>query len=162
MSFSIREGYLHGCIGRITEMHARYYANLVGFGLQFEAIVATELAQFCAQYEEGRDGLWLAVAEGGIHGSIAIDGSRTQDQGAHLRWFIADDAIRGLGLGSQMLTQAVEFCRARGYRRVYLWTFEGLDAARHLYEKQGFCLASQERGTRWGAEVNEQRFDLKL
>jgi hypothetical protein len=44
---------------------------------------------------------------------------------------------------------------------VYLWTFEGLDAARHLYEKSGFRLALQKRGAQWGAEVNEQRFEWR-
>lgn len=53
------------------------------------------------------------------------------------------------------------FCRARGHRRVYLWTFEALDAARHLYEKAGFRLAHQQRGRQWGTEVNEQRFELR-
>jgi RimJ/RimL family protein N-acetyltransferase len=55
----------------------------------------------------------------------------------------------------------MDFCRARGYDRVYLWTFEGLDAARHLYEKAGFRLAQQQRGRQWGTEVNEQRFELR-
>jgi hypothetical protein len=41
-------------------------------------------------------------------------------------------------------------------------TFEGLDAARHLYEKNGFRLAEQQRGIQWGREVNEQRFVLPL
>ncbi len=44
---SIREGYSGGCIGRIVEMHARYYSQASGFGLTFEAKVARELAQFC-------------------------------------------------------------------------------------------------------------------
>jgi hypothetical protein len=54
------------------------------------------------------------------------------------------------------------FCRLRQYQRVYLWTFEGLNAARHLYEKFGFRLAFQQRGTQWGAEVNEQRFECQV
>jgi hypothetical protein len=54
----------------------------------------------------------------------------------------------------------MEFCRLRHYGRVYLWTFEGLGAARHLYEKFGFLLAFQQRGTQWGTEVTEQRFEL--
>ena len=37
---SIREGYSAGCIGRIAELHARYYSQASGFGLAFEAKVA--------------------------------------------------------------------------------------------------------------------------
>ena len=46
--------------------------------------------------------------------------------------------------------------------KVYLWTFEGLDTARHLYEKVGFKLVEEHKGTQWGTEVNEQRFECSL
>ena len=51
------------------------------------------------------------------------------------------------------------FCQSRRYQHVYLWTFEGLHAARHLYDKAGFRLVRQQRGTQWGREVTEQRFE---
>jgi GNAT superfamily N-acetyltransferase len=153
-------GYTPGCIGRVAEMHAAYYSRAVDFGAPFEAKVASELAEFCLRYEEGRDGLWLAADNEIIHGSVAIDGANHQQSGAHLRWFITSDEARGKGVGSQLLSEALAFCQARRYRQVYLWTFEGLDAARHLYEKHGFRLARAQRGTQWGKEVNEQLFTL--
>ncbi|HQQ15750.1 MAG TPA: GNAT family N-acetyltransferase, partial [Deltaproteobacteria bacterium] len=61
-----------------------------------------------------------------------------------------------------LLSTAVDFCRSRGYARIHLWTFEGLDAARHLYEKAGFRLVEERIGARWGTEVNEQRFECSL
>jgi len=161
MTFTIHKGYLPGSIGRIVELHARYYRELAGFGLPFESKVARELSEFCERHVNERDGLWLALQGGNVEGSIAIDGSRAGQEGAHLRWFIASDAMRGTGVGTALLTSAMEFCRSRHYERVYLWTFEGLAAARHLYEKFGFRLAAQQRGTQWGAEVNEQRFELR-
>lgn len=153
-------GYLPGCIGRITEMHAAYYSRTVGFGAPFEAKVASELSAFCLQYDAERDGLWLAEEDGVIHGSIVIDGSHYRESGAHLRWFIMSDESRGTGAGSRLLGSAMAFCRSRGYGRVYLWTFDELHAARHLYEKHGFRLARAQRGSRWGKEVNEQLFTL--
>jgi RimJ/RimL family protein N-acetyltransferase len=48
------------------------------------------------------------------------------------------------------------------YRKVYLNSFGGLHPARHLYEKTGFRLVEQHRGTFWGTEVDEQRFELAL
>jgi GNAT superfamily N-acetyltransferase len=161
MSISISKGYIPGCIGRLSELHALYYSNLVGFGLTFEAKVARELAEFCSRYDEQRDGLWLATLAGRIHGSIAIDGLHAQDEGAHLRWFITSNEIRGTGIGTSLLSSAMDFCRVKGYRRIYLWTFSGLDAARHLYEKFGFELVKQQRGSQWGVEVDEQRFEFK-
>ena len=57
---------------------------------------------------------------------------------------------------------AINFCQEKKYGRIYLWTFEGLPAARHLYEKAGFKLAEEHKGTQWGSEVNEQRFECVL
>jgi GNAT superfamily N-acetyltransferase len=162
MSARIESGYSVGCIGRITELHADFYAKLVGFGLPFEAKVARELAQFCENFDAKRDGLWLATVDGVIHGSIAIDGSHADTDGAHLRWFITSDALRGQGMGSKLITRALDFCDTNGYMRVYLWTFDGLGTARHLYEKHGFHLAHEQVGTMWGGEVREQRFERSL
>ena len=158
----LQRGYLPGCIGRIAQMHAGFYHSHTGFGVQFEAKVATELAVFCLGYVEERDGLWLALSDGSIEGSIAIDSSAHDRQGAHLRWFIASPALRGAGCGTLLLDAALEFCKSRHYGLVYLWTFEGLSAARHLYERSGFRLTHQQRGSQWGTEVNEQRFELRL
>lgn len=162
MELSIHWGYLPGCIGKVAEMHARFYSRHAGFGVFFESKVAREMAEFCERYDAERDGLWLALSRGSIEGSVAVDGLNAGEEGAHLRWFIASDAIRGSGAGNMLLRAALDFCRAKGYGSMHLWTFEGLDAARHLYEKHGFRLVLQRRGRQWGKEVNEQRFELEL
>ena len=160
MRVSVEKGYMPGCIGRICELHARYYSKLVGFGLPFESKVARELAEFCTRYDGQRDGLWLAIYDGQVHGSIAIDGVHADGEGVHLRWFITSDEIRGGGTGTALLSAAMDFCKIRSYQQVYLWTFAGLNSARHLYEKFGFRLVHQQRGAQWGLEVDEQRFEL--
>lgn len=162
MAPSIHQGYTPGAIGRIVALHADYYSAQAGFGLAFESKVARELCDFCERYDAARDGLWLALLDGVIEGAIAIDGSQAESKGAHLRWFIASDRLRGTGVGGALLAAALAFCDARQYRRTCLWTFEGLDAARHLYEKSGFRLVQQQRGRQWGTEVNEQRFERLL
>jgi GNAT superfamily N-acetyltransferase len=158
----IVKGYIPGSIGRVAELHAVYYHRHWGFGLFFESKVATELAAFLGRYHDQRDGFWTASAVGRIEGSVVIDGLHADSEGAHLRWFIMSDGLRGKGVGHQLINASIGFCRDCGYRRVHLWTFEGLDAARHLYEKNGFRLVEQHKGSQWGREVNEQRFDLKL
>jgi GNAT superfamily N-acetyltransferase len=160
-NFTLHRGYLPGAIGRIAELHATYYHRNVGFGVYFESRVARELARFCESYAEERDGLWLALADASVEGSIAIDGSHADVDGAHLRWFIASDKVRGTGVGNALLAAALDFCRSRRYDRIHLSTFEGLSAARHLYEKFGFRLTHEEHGTQWGREVREQRFELR-
>lgn len=149
-------GHRPGCIGRIVELHGRYYAAAAGFGVDFESRVASELADFCRRYQPGRDGLWLAMDGERIEGSIAIDGSHAAEDGAHLRWFIVSEAARGSGAGEALLRTALAFCDERGYARCHLWTFDSLHAAAHLYRKHGFEVLRTERGTQWGREVNEQ------
>jgi GNAT superfamily N-acetyltransferase len=159
MSAEIVKGYVPGAIGRIAELHAAYYSLHAGFGLYFEAKVATELSGFLGRCDEERDGIWLLLDDGRVEGSIVVDGAEADTGGAHLRWFIVSDSLRGRGLGNALIAAAVDFCRKKRYKGVYLWTFEGLNAARHLYEKHGFRLTCQKRGSQWGKEVSEQRFE---
>ena len=158
----IARGYIPGSIGRIVELHGTYYHKHWGFDLFFEAKVASELAEFLGRYDEKRDGFWNVLIEDGVEGALAIDAIHAESEGAHLRWFIISDASRGRGFGNRLISTAIEFCREKGYGRVFLWTFGGLDAARHLYEKSGFELVEERRGTQWGKEVSEQRFELRL
>lgn len=158
MTITITEGYAPGCIGRIAQLHATYYAAASGFGVEFEAKVAREFAEFVLSFKPGRDGIWLAQGQD-IEGSVVIDGAHAEDEGAHLRWFITSDAVRGQGIGRQLLAQALAFADACKYRRVYLWTFAGLGAARHLYEAHGFRLVHEQPGAQWGKVVIEQRFE---
>jgi GNAT superfamily N-acetyltransferase len=153
-------GYVPGAIGRVAELHAIYYSNAWQFGLYFEAKVASGLSAFLSQFDAERDGFWTASLGGQVEGSIAIDGAKAAAEGAHLRWFILSDALRGRGVGNRLMEEAVGFCRQKAYPRVFLWTFAGLDSARHLYEKFGFKLAEETPGTQWGAQVTEQRFVL--
>jgi len=155
-------GYIPGSLGRVAELHGTYYHKHWDFGLFFEAKVATGLASFLGRYDEQKDGFWTALVGGRIEGSIAIDGAHAAAEGAHLRWFIISDGMRGKGVGNQLMNTAIGFCRSHSYRRIYLWTFEGLNAARHLYEKNGFRLIKQHEGGQWGREVNEHRFELEL
>ena len=160
--FRIVRGYTPGAIGRVAELHGTYYHRHWGFGFFFEAKVATEVSEFLGRYDEQRDGFWSVAAEGRTEGFIAIDGSLAPEQGAQLRWFILSDPWRGRGIGHRLMDGAVAFCRERAYPKVILWTFEGLHAARHLYAAAGFRLMEEHRGTRWGREVNEQRWELGL
>lgn len=161
-SVTITRDYVPGAIGRIVELHGTYYAKHWGFGLFFEAKVAAELSAFLKAYDADRDALWVVTTNGRVEGGIVIDGTHAAARGAHLRWFILSDALRGKGVGRQLITRAVNFCRECAYRTIFLWTFEGLDAARHVYESVGFSLASQQKGAAWGIEVIEQMYACTL
>jgi GNAT superfamily N-acetyltransferase len=153
----IEEGYSPGCVGRIVELHGKYYAEHQGFGSFFESKVARELGEFCSRYVSGRDGLWVARRGESIEGSIAIDGSDANC--ARLRWFIVSDELRGSGVGNRLIGAALDFCQSRGYPRIRLVTFSTLTAAVHLYVKHGFRLLHEEQGSNWGKEVMEQEYE---
>jgi GNAT superfamily N-acetyltransferase len=155
-------GYMPGAIGRITELHATYYSEYWGFGLFFESKVAMDMCAFLRRFDKSRDGFWVATLNGKIIGSIAIDGIKGREEGAHLRWFIVAPESHGRGIGGALIKEALAFCREAGLERIYLWTFEGLDPARHLYEKNGFRLCRELEGDQWGVRVKEQMFERML
>ena len=129
----------------------------------FEIKVASGLAEFCSDMTWAG---WNLDRKSGlderIEGSISIDGVHADGDGAHLRWFIVSEKLQGRHVGNRLIDIALNFCRDKHYRRIYLWTFQGLDSARHLYEKAGFKLVEEFSGTQWGPAVNEQKFDLQL
>ena len=146
-NINIISGYVPGAIGRITELQSIYYAKQWDLGLYFEAKAATEMAEFFGRYQPERDGAWLASVDDTIVGGIFIDGSDVDGGGARLRWFIVDSAYQGRGLGHRLIKEAVSFCDRQGFKRVYLTTFAGLNAARRLYESYGFTLYGEMDGT---------------
>ncbi len=158
----IRIGYIPGLIGRVTELHARYYSANWNFGVYFESKVAGEMAAFMARYDPALDRVWTVLRMGRIHGSLSIDRSGEQENTAHLRWFIMSESLRGRGFGNELISRAMDFCREQGYARVYLWTFQGLEQAGHLYHKAGFELVESFSGDQWGTTVPEQRFEARL
>ncbi len=158
MKIDITEGYQTGLIARITEMHAKFYAMHWGFGRQFEVVVASGLADFVSRLDHPLNNIWVATSGDTILGSVAIDGEDMGAQVAHLRWFITDDAIRGTGAGRELLAKALAFVDTHAFAQTQLWTFKGLDAAKKLYEANGFSCVEERMGGQWGQEVLEQRF----
>lgn len=155
-------GYRPGAIGKLVELHGVYYSRHWNFGLKFEAMVAADMAEFLNRFNPEHDGFWLAMDGDRIVGSITIDGSRHETEGARLRWFIADEAYAGTGLGNRLMNEAISFCRRNGFKRVYLRTIVGLLAARHLYDKFGFKLVEEHPSDTFGAPAIEQLFELSL
>lgn len=151
-------GYQPGFIGRVVEIHAAFYSAHAGFGQFFESQVATGIAEFAGRLHEPCNQVWAAMLNGRIVGALAIDGQALGGHAAHLRWFILDEGCRGSGVGRQLMAQAMAFCDAQGFAETRLWTFQGLDAARRLYESFGFGLVREEEGSQWGSAVTEQEF----
>ncbi|WP_372616694.1 GNAT family N-acetyltransferase [Falsiroseomonas sp.] len=148
-----------GAFARMVEMQSAWYAEHHGFGLPFEAMLASDVGEYAAALPHPDCRSWVALSGPRVVGCITIDGRGRPS--ARLRWFFIEQEARG-GLGRQLLENAVEFCRERGFDDVWLTTFDKLLIARHLYEAQGFRLEREQLDTTWGVPVREQVFRLAL
>jgi len=155
-------GYLPGTVGKITEAHALYYYEHWGFDRSFETQVGGELSEFMNDFQEQRDGLWVATIGDSFAGSIAMDGREAPAKGVRLRWFLVLPEFQGRGIGKALMEQALEFSLNRGYTEIYLWTFKGLDVARSIYERQGFRLCLEQQVNQWGQHLTEQMFMMNM
>ena len=155
-------GYYPGVVGKITELHGVYYYEKWGFDVTFETQVGGELSEFVRHLDGNRDGLWVAVKNDEFAGAIAIDGVNAFGEGARLRWFIVDPQYQGCGIGKNLIAQAIDFCKQKGFPKVYLWTFKGLEAARRLYEAADFQLCEESEVAQWGQHITEQKYELRL
>ncbi len=161
-------GPVPGALGAVVALHGRYYASEWGLDAAFEAEVALELGDFLVRFREGRDGFWVARDGEAVIGSISLDaggGDSSRggaEEGARLRWFIVAPGEAGRGVGRHLFETCLAAARARGLGRVYLWTFEGLDAARRLYDAAGFRLVETRIDRDWGRPVAHQKMELRL
>ena len=152
-------GYQPGGLARLCAIQTEYYARDWGFGHLYESVVASDIGEFLQRYDKKHDFVQLVLEAGEVKGGIVID---SQDgKQAQLHWFILDDGLRGLGVGRKLITAAMNFVREQGIPRVYLTTFDGLNAARHLYEEAGFKLVEEQLASTWGRTIKEQRFEWK-
>ena len=143
---TIRHELRAGDLGRIIELHGECYDDLPGFGITFEAFVARTIAEFVL--DVGANGrIWLAERDGRVIGCSAIvlrDNARGQ-----LRWVLVAPSARGIGLGKELVLDALDWCRNKNCREVYLETTNGLPESQALYEALGFRVVSDSPEELW-------------
>lgn len=153
------QGYRPGVIASVAQLHATFYSQHYGFGAVFERKVASEMSEFMGRIDNPMNTTFSAYMADELLGSVSLDGEDLGANVSHLRWFIVSPRAQGMGIGSLLLDKAIAFVDQNSFDRTRLWTFRGLDAARHLYEKHGFTLTHETPGTQWGTEVAEQEFE---
>lgn len=154
----VHEGYRPGLIASVALLHASFYAGGYGFGAVFERKVVTEMSEFMARIDRSVNTIFSAYLGDELLGSVSLDGEDLGEGTSHLRWFIVNPKAQGMGIGKLLIGKAASFVDQHTFARTRLWTFKGLDTARHLYEKFGFVLVHETPGTQWGTEVVEQEF----
>jgi DNA-binding MarR family transcriptional regulator/GNAT superfamily N-acetyltransferase len=145
-----------GEAGYIAYRHCVLYEKEYGLGGTFERYVLDSLTKYIDEQPEGE--VWVAEHSGRIVGSIAI--VRTDQSSAQLRWFLIESEYRGTGLGRQLMTIAMDYCKQKKFSEVYLWTFQDLKAARHLYKNFGFIPTEQVESNTWKSGLVEERWDI--
>jgi GNAT superfamily N-acetyltransferase len=132
------ESFKPGYLGRLVQLLAEGYEKIWHSGTVFEVRMAREMCDFHDDYTPARDAFFTAHADGLLVGGVAVLGDQKERPGANLRWVIVEEDYRRRGIGRELLERSIAVCRKRGFQSVHLWTVEGLDAARRLYDSLGF------------------------
>ncbi|MDH5482906.1 MAG: GNAT family N-acetyltransferase [Candidatus Bathyarchaeota archaeon] len=160
VKWEIRHRIKPGDVGYLTYLHGTLYAKEYGYDETFEAYVACGLAEFVNLFNTNKDRIWLAETKGRIIGSIAIVGHSKAE--AQLRWFLVHPDYRRIGIGKELMQEAVQFCKERKYKIIFLWTTSELLAAEHLYTCFGFGKTEEKTHEIWGKKVTEEKYCLYL
>ncbi|MDQ0024727.1 DNA-binding MarR family transcriptional regulator/GNAT superfamily N-acetyltransferase [Variovorax paradoxus] len=149
-----------GDMGWVVQQHGELYAREYGWNSEFEALVADIVAQFVRKFQPAWEKCWIAELDGERVGAIFV--VRKSATTAQLRLLLLAPAARGLGLGARLTDECIAFARAKGYRKMVLWTNSCLEAARAIYAKRGFKLDKAEPYEGFGQQLVGETWSLKL
>lgn len=90
-------------------------------------------------YAAPRHAYFVVELDGMVAGGGGIAPLAGGDAGTcELRKMYFLPALRGRGAGATLMDRCLDFARAAGFRRCYLETLTGMDAAQALYARTGF------------------------
>ena len=149
-----------GDIGWVVQRHGALYAAEHGYDERFEALVASIAARFIERLDPARERCWIAEAAGEPLGCVFL--VKKSGLVAQLRLLLVEPAARGRGLGARLVGECIAFARAKGYRKLVLWTQSDLYAARAIYRAQGFRLVKKEPHRSFGRRLVGEYWALEL
>jgi len=159
-SVSIRTGLQPGDLGWVTHRHGVLYAAEYDWNVEFEALVASVVADFGEQHDPAREQCWFAEIDGQTVGSIFL--VQNSERVGQLRLMLVEPSARGHGIGTRLIDECLAFARAAGYQTVKLWTNSVLVDARRLYARVGFKLVESEPYQAFGHELVSEFWEIAL
>lgn len=156
----VLRGLQPGDMGWVVQQHGEIYAREYGWNSDFEALVADIAAQVLRRFDPAWDSAWIAERNGERVGSAFV--VRKSKTVAQLRMLILTPGARGLGLGARLTDACLAFARAKGYRKMVLWTNANLLAARAIYARRGFTLVQSEPYRGYGHDLVGEHWELRL
>lgn len=154
-----------GDIGWMVERHGVLYGEEYGWCGPFEGMCAGIVSDFVKNFDPKLEKCWIAEVDGVRAGCVMLvkdDPSAKKADVARVRLLLLEPFARGMGLGQKLVEACVSFARAKGYRRVTLWTHKELTAARAIYAKLGFVKTGEESHDDWGGKATSEFWDLAL
>ncbi|MGH9174734.1 MAG: GNAT family N-acetyltransferase, partial [Vicinamibacterales bacterium] len=159
-SLTLRHELQPGDIGWVVGRHGVLYADEFGWDISFEGVVAEIVATIVQGFDPASERCWITERGGRRVGCVFLEAGRGRV--AKLRLLLVEPDARGLGLGTRLVDECVQFARAAGYLRITLWTMHVLVAARQIYERAGFRLVASEPGAYFGHDLISETWELEL
>ncbi|HEY5713462.1 MAG TPA: helix-turn-helix domain-containing GNAT family N-acetyltransferase [Allosphingosinicella sp.] len=131
-----------------------------GWGLPMEILQGEVTTAFLRDFKPGREQCWVAERAGMMAGAILLVDAG--DNVGQLRLLHVEPWARGLGIGSALVAECVNFGRAAGYDRIRLWTHSILLSARRIYEAAGFHIVSTAVHHEFGKPEQGEIWELAL
>ena len=103
------------------------------------AISDPEVDWMSRAYAEPRHAYFVIEADGRVLGGCGVApliGGDAETCELRKMYFLPE--ARGMGAGTAMMQRCLDAARAAGFKRCYLETLAGMDAAMRLYERSGF------------------------
>lgn len=149
-----------GDMGWIIRRQTQLYANEFGWDGTFEAMLAEIAGKFIAKFDPKSDNCWIAERNGEMVGSVFL--VRANKTTGQLRLLYVESSARGLGIGQRLVETCIEDARAKGYKKLMLWTNDILVSARKIYIAAGFRLIKEEKHDSFGKKLVGQFWSLDL
>jgi DNA-binding MarR family transcriptional regulator/GNAT superfamily N-acetyltransferase len=149
-----------GDLGWLIHRQGILYNRQFGWDIGFESLIAGIYRDFEEAGISPPKRLWIAERAGKILGSVFVIPYEGRADTAQLRMLYVEPEARGLGIGTLLVKQAVEFARGKGYARMRLWTQASLESARRIYAAQGFALVRSEPHHSFGKDLVSEFWEI--